>query len=321
MPGPIGAAQSQSRASIPGVSFVTTGAHNPQPQNAENDSHDGAEDPELGWKQRSMFKTRTMAGKMSASMNMTRKAAGASTKGATKMASALGRKLRFAGPSGQHQALTAENPEALQTIIGREDDAPERDYAEDPPTSSGDFEDTSALLDHTLYSPQSTPSTEFPRSPADCQDRSDANSSEGCQRSAASSDKHSQGSAGSDNDATGRTKIRFAQPPVQRRDPESWDAKQFANSTRPLECPSIWQIPTSRVPKPEPAPAAPGLRTPTSKQPGSKKSSKKLPAVTVKLSGGQGQRKDQSAGRTAGVVCLSLCFVVAAVVAAMLFLQ
>jgi len=328
MPSPLGVAP--SRAAVAGVSVVTTGAHNPQPQSRENDSHGSAEDPELGNKQRkttslpgsSLFKTRTMAGKMSASMKLPGKAAIASTKGATKMASAFGRKLRFAG-SGQHQALAADaSPSESQTIIGREEfpDGSERADAEGAsigPTISWDGEDTRALLDHTLYSPQSTPSTEHPRSPADCQDRSENNSSEG---GAASSDNHSQGSAGADNDATGRSKVRFAPPSAQRREPEKWDAKAFANSTRPLECPSIWQIPTSRVPKPEPAPAGPGLRVPTGNHFGSKKSSKKLPAVPVKLHGGQGARRERNAGRTAAVVCLSLSLVVAIVIAASLFM-
>lgn len=314
------------RLPIPGVTSVTTWSHRPQPQqsSADDDSRGGNEDPELvrrpsGGRLPTLpgtQKARTMAAKAA-------KATSASTKGATKMASAFGRKFRFAASkTGEQQAISAASPSESENIMGRQmsaegldpDDADSAVCEADP---SWDGEDTSMLLDHAQYSPQSNPSTDQPRSP-DCQDRSDLSS----KGSASTSDLHSQGSAGSDSDAIGRGRVRFVQPPVQRREPESWDAKAFVGNTRPLECPSIWQIPTSRVPKPEPASVEQGLGMDRGVDLGTPQAAglAKLPGVPVKLSGGQMQGRARHSGLTAAVVCLSLSLFAAAVVGAYFFM-
>lgn len=248
--------------------------------------------------------TSSMAGKAA-------KAARGSTKGASKMASALGKKFRMSSSSG-HQALSDENPGDLQAIIGREElDADDAEDVECQSSTSKDrcVEDTSSLLFHAQCSPQSTPSTDRPRSP-ECVDRSDYSSHRS--ESSPRSDTHTQGETGSDSDAAGRSKGR-AQASAQRAEPETWDAKAFANSTRPLECGSIWDIPTSRVPKPAPPP----VRTPRGRgrDPGGSKS---LPKISVKLEGGSPARlHERQSGRMQAAVCLSLSLCAAAVVGAM----
>jgi hypothetical protein len=302
-----------------GMPSVSTSSHHPQPLSTDSGSC-GVDDLERApvrsksgrFLNLPSQKARTMAGKAA-------NAARGSTKGATKMASALGRKFRMAGggSSGQHQAITDASPASMPSMIGREEladsmgiDEMESIDLEADGSWEQCSEDTSSLLYHVQYSAQSTPSTDRPRSP-ECQDRSDYSSD--CAKSGPPSDTHSQGT-GSDNEAIGRK----AAP--QRRELETWDARAFGNC-RPLECSSIWDIPTSRVPKPAPQPVL-TVREALKEQAGGARS---LPKITVSMP--DAGRKSavypmrQQKGRTAAVVCLSLSLVAAAVFGAMLTLR
>lgn len=218
----------------------------------------------------------------------------------------------------------------MQTVIGREETTDILDEGVWQEEAAGDAdaswdqceEDTSSLLSHAQYSPQSTPSSERPRSP-ECLDRSSERSySSDCPKSGPGSDTHGH-ETGSDSDAPGRSRGRAAQAVTQRKEPETWDSKAFANC-RPLECQSIWDIPTSRVPKPAPPPVRPVRAALAAKLGGARS----LPKISISLAdnaksiGGSPVRKPETPrGRTAAVVCLSLSLVAAAVVGAMLFLQ
>lgn len=322
------------RVAMPSFTVATTGLHHPQPPSQENDSRGSLEDAELG-RGRTFTKARMPSVQMPSSQKARKMAAATKTKmasgsklaskGASKMASAMGKRFRFAATSGQHQAIANESESAA--IIGREA-GPDISAASDPeatPCGDGEVswdcgEDTSALLDHSQdhaqYSPQSTPSTENPRSP-ECLDRS---------QSEADSDRHSEHTAGSDSDATGRAKSHFVQPP-KKREPESWDAKTFSNHTRPLECSSIWQIPTSRVPRPEPAPVDPVVRVSTETFSGAARCPPKVsvrlppPETMQSTSGGAVLGRAKNAGRSSAVICLSVTLVAGAAVAAMVFMS
>lgn len=317
------AAYSQGRAAPPGVTTVTTSSPQPQVDESYGAGLDDGELGRAGNKKVSMKlslpgsqNARTMAGKAA-------KAARGSTKGATKMASAFGRKfglgVRDAG--GQHQAIPETSLGGQPSSIGREEsDTLDNDDADahvvgdvEAGWEEAAGEDTSALLYHAQYSPQSTPSTERPRSP-ECPDRSDYSSD--CQESGPhSSDLHSQGT-GSDSDAIGRSKSRPTLTPAQRREAETWDSKAFSNSKRPLECQSIWDIPTSRVPKPEPSPVTPSRAS-------HEKGSRSLPKIAVSISSGAKNPMSPAprhTGRSTAVVCLSLTLMAGAVVWAMLYM-
>lgn len=332
----------QGRVAIPGVTSVSTWGARPQPQAAQpGGSRPAFDDAELA-KSTSKKLSKMLPGTQNARKMATQasKKMSASTKGASKMASAFGRKLRLAptrDAGGQHQAIVDESPGGSQNVIGRQGSDEERLVVDDadvsaswasscePDTHWEEHEDTSSLILHAQYSPQSTPSTEHPQSP-ECPDRSDSD----CQGSGRGSDTHSQGT-GSDSDAIGRSKCRTPQlspqrrePVLQRREPETWDAKAFSASKRPLDCQSIWDIPTSRVPKPAPPPVQPAV----SMHPGGGRA---LPKISVTVAAGSPTNDGSRGGgapfrpkgrdRSAVVVCLSLSLFTAAVVAAMLLLS
>jgi len=326
----------QGRVAIPGVTSVATWGSRPQPQRAlpGDSSSPALDDAELG-KSTSKKLSKMLPGTQNARKMATQasKKMSASTKGASKMASAFGRKLRLAptrDTGGQHQAIVDESPGGSQNVIGRQGNDEERLVIDDadvsaswasscePDTHWEEHEDTSSLMLHAQYSPQSTPSTEHPQSP-ECPDRSDSD----CQGSGRGSDTHSQGT-GSDSDAIGRSKCRTPQLSPQRREPETWDAKAFAASKRPLDCQSIWDIPTSRVPKPAPPPVRPVV----SMHPGGGRS---LPKISVTVAagspsndgsrGGGAPYRQKGRDRSVVVVCLSLSLFAVLVSAAMLMLS
>lgn len=307
------------------MAAFTQGIRHPQPQSEDFSNSCGLDDAELGRSKSSIrlqlpsamsaMKARTMAGKASTKM---KDASKASTKGASKMASAFGRKFRLASSGAQHQALPDASPGGMQNVIGREEGTDVLDASMDDAPCDGDDqcqwevcgEDTSSLL-HAQYSPQSTPSTERPRSP-ECLDRDRSDYSSDCQKSAPGSDTHSQGT-GSDSDAMGRSKARASQAPALKKDPETWDAKAFVG-VRPLECQSIWDIPTSRVPKPAPPqPVQQTLRGSRSLP----KISISLPDPNAKSLGSPVRLPERQRGRTGTVVCLAMSLCAAAVVGAM----
>lgn len=158
-----------------------------------------------------------------------RKAAGkagkAATKGATKMVSAFKRKLQRDPGASQYQAPGPDLVGAAE-----EPDAP----ADDAETN--DHEDQELLEAHTPQSPDSR--TGFGASEAFEQRRRPD------QRTRPS------GTACGDAAPTAEKAQKAARPrSVDHR--EFWDANAFKHC-RPLQCRSIWDIPTSRIPEPVP---------------------------------------------------------------------
>merc|ERR1712008_607316 len=88
---------------------------------------------------------------------------------------------------------------------------------------------------------------------------------------------------------------------------ETWDAGAFRN-VRPLQCQSIWDIPTSRIPEPQPEPAV--LEREATCLAKDKATRGKLPTVLVSISGPNVQRA-VGGGRQRYSWRIKICAVVA----------
>jgi len=191
-----------------------------------------------------------------------RKVAGKATKKASKMASAIARKFRRNNDSCQYEAPNVALPDEPDTpSVARTS----QDYQGEKRTLAN-FRDCAVahLKDSDLHdleaarctatSSYSTPSTERGRSP-DNPDRSfRSDHSSGC----LASEPDLYGNPLSDSDARKPSRTQSPERPYRGSSYfgkfDDWDAKLFGKR-RPLECSSIWDIPTSRQPEPEVLPA------------------------------------------------------------------
>lgn len=248
---------------------------------------------------------RTVAGKAN---TVAGKASRAATKGASKMATAFknfGRKGSKRAGTEDAEIIGAVEESAdllvdLEGMIdGVLDTAPDLDGTWEKAPNCGDAAGMQG----------STPSTDRPGSPR--QERSDFSSS---------SEPHN--TSGSDSDVGhNRAPAREAKPPVREslrpgRTSEVWDAQAYGK-VRPLECQSIWDIPTSRIPAPPPRPPAPSGSS-------AQGQARKLPEIKISVAGdsecglaeAESRRRCRHRKRIALLLCLAAALLISALAAA-----
>merc|ERR1712129_674386 len=103
------------------------------------------------------------------------------------------------------------------------------------------------------------------------------------------------------------TPDRSVRQQEQRAKQETWDAAAFRN-VRPLQCESIWDIPTSRIPEPQPEPAVQEREAACLAEDKARRG--KLPTVLVSISGPNVQRA-VGGGRQRYSWRIKICAVVA----------
>jgi len=194
------------------------------------------------------------------------------TKGANKMASALKKKLRHQSDTGEHQIAYGRMDGEAQLIGAAEhaDVAIEEDDREER-TDSGEQE-----LPEEKGEGEGLEAATAGRS--ECEDRPQLGA---------------------------HVQVRRQE---QRAQKEFWDAAAFRN-VRPLQCRSIWDIPTSRIPDPQPEPAEEDREAAYLAE--NKAKRRKLPIVPVSISGPKHVQRSGGGGRQCCTWRVKLCAVVA----------
>eukprot|EP00929_Paragymnodinium_shiwhaense_P079829 TRINITY_DN41613_c0_g1_i1.p1 TRINITY_DN41613_c0_g1~~TRINITY_DN41613_c0_g1_i1.p1 ORF type:complete len:346 (+),score=78.07 TRINITY_DN41613_c0_g1_i1:78-1115(+) len=232
---------------------------------------------------------------------------------ASKMASSFARKLgrQKSQDGGQYQP--AEGLEAAAQVVGAvdEDDENSAMIAGDGTVESNDIEcgQDSSLLLHSS-SRESSPSSRT-RSPCALDRLHSDLSSSGYPGSQA--DAH--GTSGSEGERSRTTSKR------SKDDVDMWDAKAFGN-VRPSQLGSIWDIPTSQCPIPEPKPTrtTATAKSPVTEQP--------LPSLAVRIANDsyglaspegardKGWSPSSALATAAKIICLVLALIAMALSAA-----
>lgn len=183
-------------------------------------------------------------------------------KGASKMANAVSKKLGVPESSSQGQYQAAAPADMIGAAMLQDDD----DCGEEDEEDGG----------HELAG-WTTSSSEGPH------ERGEGSPDAPAAAPASGSENERPPRRASGQRSSAKAKAKAGGASWREKQKEGWDPKNFAGKPRPLQCGSIWDIPTTRFPEPEKRPLPPAHTAPDPQ-------TAPAPATEVAFSGGSGAR-------------------------------